>query len=135
MKIDCSDSDTPGPTSIIASTPTGANKSAVNINFGRDGLVGHRQKNLILQFRFDTTVKFTGTKTDYDKHPYTIRIGEKFDKFVTTASGSHTFERKILSQMFQVEWEETDETEGIHFEFVGCEKSLNMPGWFINSIY
>ena len=86
-------------------------------------------KNLILQFRFETTVKFTGTKTDYDNHQYTIRIGEYFEKFITTASGSHTFDQKILSQMFQVEWDETDGTEGIHFEFVGCEKSVDMQGW------
>ena len=87
-------------------------------------------KNLIVQFDFNVTVKFTGTKTDYSKHPYTIKIGDNFDQLVVTASGSHTFDQKLISQKFQVEWQKTDGTEGIHFEFVECEKSVNYMGWF-----
>ena len=94
----------------------------------RDGLVGHLHKELIVQFYFETKFKFTGTKTDYNEHPYTIKIGENFDQVVATALGSHTFDQKVISEKFQVEWENTEETEGIHFEFVGCEKSLDTPG-------
>ena len=85
-------------------------------------------KELIVQFDFETTFKFTGTKTDYNKHPYTIKIGDNFDEVVTTASGSHTFDQKVISQKFQVEWENTKGTEGIHFEFIGCEKSVRAQG-------
>ena len=85
-------------------------------------------KELIVQFDFETIVKFTGTKTDYNKNPYTIKIGENFDQVVATALASHNFDQKVISEKFQVEWENTEETEGIHFEFVGCEKSVSNHG-------
>ena len=115
---------------IIASTPTGGNKNAIHINFGKDGLVGQMHQNLIVEFDFNKTVKFIGTKTDYYKHPYTIKIGDNLDQLVATALGSHTFPQKLISHRFQVEWKKTDGTEGIHFEFVECEKSVNTQGWF-----
>ena len=85
-------------------------------------------KNLIVQFDFNDTVKFTGTKTDYSKHPYTIKIGDNFDQLVASASGSQTFDKKLISHKFQVEWKKTDGTEGIHFEFVECERSVSSQG-------
>ena len=88
------------------------------------GLVGHLHKKLVLIFEFEKSMTFVGTNTDYNKHPYTIKIGTNLDRYLVTASGSHTFVNKISSQIFQVEWERTDGTDGIHFEFIQCEQKV-----------
>ena len=109
---------------ITTSTPTGGNRDPKHINFGMKGLVGHSHKKLVLIFEFEMPILFVGTNTDYNEYPYTITIGTNLDHVLVTTSGSHTFAEKILSPNFQVEWERTEGTDGIHFEFIQCEQKV-----------
>ena len=104
------------PKLVTTSTPTGWNKNADSINYGSTGLVGHWWKELYLEFEFEENVSICGATTDYNNHPYTIKVD---DQEITSATGSHVFGKSIETKKIKVEWAKTDGTNGIHFQFKG----------------
>ena len=125
------------PKLVTTSTPTGWDKNADSINYGSTGLVGHWWKELYLEFEFEENVSICGTTTDYNNHPYTIKVD---DQEITSATGSHVFGRNIETKKMKVEWEKTDGTNGIHFQFKGFVSSNtgNTSNWHLlntNPVY
>ena len=74
--LEC-DGDPLVPKLVTTSTPTGWDKNADSINYGSTGLVGHWWKELYLEFEFEENVSICGTTTDYNNHPYTIKVDDQ----------------------------------------------------------
>ena len=105
---------------VYSSTSIDSEKEANNINFGKEGLIGADGNALYLEFDLGKSFSICGTRTDYNKNSYTVKIG---DEEVATATGNHVFEQQIEADMIKVEWEKTNGTAGIHFEFIGFNKT------------
>jgi len=113
-------------TKISRTTESGWNKAATEIQYGRGGLVGHWWAALKVQFDFGKPVEITGMRCDYSNNPYTIKVGDNYEKAIITSKGNGNFQsldEKITVQKIQVEWSNTKGSNGIHFEFLGCSGS------------
>ena len=109
------------------SAKTGWGFPASYIEYGEPGLVGHNYKELHLEFDFGTLVSITGTKTDYDKNPYKIKVG---NKLIAQVHGSHTLNETLVAQKVKIEWEKTNNApptsggkKGVHFKFLRCDEA------------
>ena len=94
-----------------------------------------------MQFDFGKPVEITGVRCDYSNKPYTIKVGDNYEKQIFTSKGNGNFQsldEKITAQKIQVEWPHTRGSNGIHFEFLGCSgKFLRLicDNWQENIIY
>jgi len=115
---------------IDRSTPSGWNKAATEIQYGKEGLVGHYWAALKVQFDFGyKPVEITGVRCDYSNNPYTIKVGDDYEQEIFTSKGNGNFQsldESITVQKIQVEWSNTKGSNGIHFEFLGCPSSKDV---------
>ena len=104
---------------------TGWSKSPDNLDFGREGIVGHNWKQLDVITDFGRLICIEGVKCDYNVNPFKVSFsddGKDWSKHtmknIECKESETVFDKPVRARYGRMIWAKTNGSQGFHAQFL-----------------